>query len=163
MEPNFYIQNIYLNKVILKCPHMNWWIYNNDVHFCNLNHWKKSSTSKILTSLLMLKIWNVFSILLTDNHKDCAASLGLHDVVDLVACCHCWCCHAFFRHSVVWLAEVSAVVGDLCSVLVVALWLCTTLHFCDLCWRVAAYCLEGDVYHCNVLHEELQTVAIVVR
>lgn len=70
----------------------------------------------------------------------------------------------FFRLSVVRLAEVSAVVGDHCSVLVDALWRCITLALLrPVLTCVAAYCLEGDVYHCNVLHGELQTVAIMVR
>lgn len=62
--------------------------------------------------------------------------------------------------SVVRLAEVSVVVGDLCSVLLDALWLCTTL-LQPVLTCVAAYRLKGDVYHCIVLHGELQTATTV--
>lgn len=76
-------------------------------------------------------------------------------MVDLVACCHC-VATLFFRLGVVRLAKVSAVVGDHCSVLVDALWLCITLALLrPVLTCVAAYCLAGYVYHCNVLHGEL--------
>lgn len=69
-----------------------------------------------------------------------------------------------FRHSVVPLAELSAVVGDLCSVMVDALWLCMTLALLQpVSTCVAAYCPGVDVYHYNVLHGELQTVAVTAR
>lgn len=83
---------------------------------------------------------------MTDNLKDCAASFGLHDSVDL-------CCmlslsvfprFSFVFHHVVLLAEVSAVVGDHCSVLVDALWLCMTLALLrPVLTCVAAYCFRG--------------------
>ncbi len=42
-----------------------------------------------------------------------------------------------------------------------ALWLCTTPALLrPVLTCVAAYCLEGDVKYCNVLHGDLQSVAI---
>lgn len=96
----------------------------------------------------------------SENHKDCAASLGLHDTVDLVACCLCQCCHASLS------SRCGAVSSGIsrgwralrcfggCSLVLYNSCTCVTC--------VAAYCLQGDVYHCIVLHRELQTVATMV-
>lgn len=126
-----------------------------------MNHWGKISNI-LLTSLLMLKIWN-FTVSRQIYSAPVASVppffwLTLTKTVQLRWVCMTW---STLLHvvtvsvanaslssqcgAVSW--GLSAVVGDHCSVLVDALWLCTALALLQpVLTCVAAYCLKGDVY-----------------